>query len=279
MTAAPRRHALAAPSRRARGRFAADGPGGPRRAADHDHGGLRDDHQRPAPGRSSACSGRPEKLDRLTAEIEAGEDDAYLDAVVKETLRVAAGGARGRKASCRGDRTRRLRDPGRLDADGLDLPRAQRRRTYPEPDGVQARAIPRRNSRRGSLDPVRGRSPALSRRTLRRARDEGRAHPGSRDCTACVQWGGRMRGPSASVLPWHRKEEPPRSSKTWFRPNCPRQRSLPGGALRAPRRRKPSQTVDRYCIVVASFSLEFRSNCSLPNSALEKCPIWAETLK
>ena len=30
----------------------------------------------------------PEKLDRLTAEIEAGQDDAYLDAVVKETLRV-----------------------------------------------------------------------------------------------------------------------------------------------------------------------------------------------
>lgn len=30
----------------------------------------------------------PEKLERLTAEVEAGEDDAYLDAVVKETLRV-----------------------------------------------------------------------------------------------------------------------------------------------------------------------------------------------
>jgi cytochrome P450 len=30
----------------------------------------------------------PEKLERLTKEIEAGEDDAYLDAVVKETLRV-----------------------------------------------------------------------------------------------------------------------------------------------------------------------------------------------
>jgi cytochrome P450 len=30
----------------------------------------------------------PDKLERLTAEIEAGEDDAYLDAVVKETLRV-----------------------------------------------------------------------------------------------------------------------------------------------------------------------------------------------
>jgi cytochrome P450 family 135 len=30
----------------------------------------------------------PDKLDRLTKEIEAGEDDLYLDAVVKETLRV-----------------------------------------------------------------------------------------------------------------------------------------------------------------------------------------------
>jgi cytochrome P450 family 135 len=30
----------------------------------------------------------PDKLERLTAEIENGEDDAYLDAVVKETLRV-----------------------------------------------------------------------------------------------------------------------------------------------------------------------------------------------
>jgi cytochrome P450 len=30
----------------------------------------------------------PDKLDRLTAEVEAGEDQAYLDAVVKETLRV-----------------------------------------------------------------------------------------------------------------------------------------------------------------------------------------------
>jgi cytochrome P450 family 135 len=30
----------------------------------------------------------PDKLERLTAEIEAGEDDTYLDAVVKETLRV-----------------------------------------------------------------------------------------------------------------------------------------------------------------------------------------------
>ena len=30
----------------------------------------------------------PEKLDRLTAEIEAGQDDVYLDAVVKETLRI-----------------------------------------------------------------------------------------------------------------------------------------------------------------------------------------------
>jgi cytochrome P450 len=30
----------------------------------------------------------PEKLERLTAELTAGEDDAYLDAVVKETLRV-----------------------------------------------------------------------------------------------------------------------------------------------------------------------------------------------
>jgi cytochrome P450 len=30
----------------------------------------------------------PEKLERLTREVEAGEDNAYLDAVVKETLRV-----------------------------------------------------------------------------------------------------------------------------------------------------------------------------------------------
>jgi cytochrome P450 len=30
----------------------------------------------------------PDKLERLTAEIESGDDDAYLDAVVKETLRV-----------------------------------------------------------------------------------------------------------------------------------------------------------------------------------------------
>ena len=30
----------------------------------------------------------PENLERLTAEVEAGEDDAYLDAVVKETLRI-----------------------------------------------------------------------------------------------------------------------------------------------------------------------------------------------
>jgi cytochrome P450 len=30
----------------------------------------------------------PDKLERLTAEIESGDDDVYLDAVVKETLRV-----------------------------------------------------------------------------------------------------------------------------------------------------------------------------------------------
>ena len=55
----------------------------------------------------------PEKLERLRAEVAAGEDDAYLTATIQETLRLRPVIVLVVRRADRAGRDRRLRDPRR----------------------------------------------------------------------------------------------------------------------------------------------------------------------
>ena len=121
----------------------------------------------------------PEKLARLQEEVLAGEDDTYLDAVVKETLRLCPPVPVV---------VRRLLKP--MELGGYDLPAGtmvapcvylihHHEEIYPKP----RQFLPERflSSRRGTdLDPLRRRHPPLPRRQLRRTGDEAGAAHGAR---------------------------------------------------------------------------------------------------
>ena len=116
----------------------------------------------------------PEALERLRAELEAGER-GYLDAVVNESLRVRpVVPFTGRELRASG-RARRLRAAGRHRGHGRNLSRAHPRRRLRRAVRVPPRALPgRRRARDLRLDSLRRRHAALHRRRVRPVRDEGR---------------------------------------------------------------------------------------------------------
>ena len=150
---------------------------------------------------------RPQ-LARLQAEIESGNGDGeYLDAVIKETLRIRPVVPGVDPQADRADRAGRIRDPGRHARRAEHLPHA------PPPRRVsRARALPPRALHRAPggdlfVDPVRRRRAALPRRGVRDLRDEGRdpgdpasrAHARGRRRSRSASAGGRSRSfPSAT---------------------------------------------------------------------------------
>ena len=125
----------------------------------------------------------PAVLERLLEEIEAGEGDDYLDAVVKETLRL-------RPVIDAAERT--LTVPRTVA--GWELPagvkvypgialRAHARGPLPAPARVPPRAVPRRGRRVLLLAAVRRRHPPLHRRRAGSGRDgRGAAGGATRRC-------------------------------------------------------------------------------------------------
>ena len=155
---------------RVRRRLADERPRAARPADDPAARRPRDDRDRRSPGPSTCSCTRPEALERLRAELAAGDDD-YLDAVVDESLRVRP------VVPITG---RLLREHAELGGYELDAGhgRPRRRSTcahtnadiYPGPVRVPARALPRRRAAGDLLlDPVRRRHPPLHRRRLRRS--------------------------------------------------------------------------------------------------------------
>ena len=85
----------------------------------------------------------PDELARLQAEIEAGESDEYLDAVIKETLRIRpVVPGRGPQAD-RAARAGRLRAPGRHARRAEHLPHAPAPGRVSGAGALPARALPR----------------------------------------------------------------------------------------------------------------------------------------
>ena len=162
----------------------------------------RDDRDRRSPGRSSGCCARRAVLARLRESIAAGEDD-YLDATIKETLRVAAGDRRRRAQADRAGRDRRLRAAGRAPSCCRRSPRMHYREDlFPEPERVPPRALPRRQGRHLRLDPVRRRRAPLHRRRLRRVRDAGRPARDPRARRAAAPPTRRRRRSRSATSPW-----------------------------------------------------------------------------
>ena len=152
----------------------------PRRAADHDHGRLRDDHQRPRLGFERLLRS-PDKLERLRRRA-------------RGRPRTTPTWTRSSRRPC-GRRpvvpvvARRLRSA--IELGGYMLPGRDRSlmvsiylvhndpETYPGAGGFRPERFLDGTARRRGVDPLRRRRPPLPRRQLRPARDEGRAAPGA----------------------------------------------------------------------------------------------------
>ncbi len=177
---------------RPRGRLADDRRGAARRA---DHACSPPATRPPppgSPGPSSGCSRTPRVMERLCASL---DDEAYLDAVVKETLRL-----RPVMVDVARKLTREIELGGwRLPAGTLVLPaiaaRARTSRPVPAARRAPARALPRRQGGGVRVAPVRRRRPALhrGRRSLR-----WRCARCSARCCAACGCGRRRSGPSAA---------------------------------------------------------------------------------
>ena len=120
--------------------------------------------------------------DQRALAIARERDERYLDAAVKEALRlrpvIPAVGRVVRQAPFR---LNGYEVPGRGRDQPLDPDHAPPRRPVPEPDDVLARAVPRsRRARHLHLGPVRRRHPPLPGCELRADRDADRARPGAR---------------------------------------------------------------------------------------------------
>ena len=119
-----------------RGRIAARGPGGPRRAADPADGRLRDDHERASPGAFERLLRSPEKLlPRCSQRARARRRAPTSTRWCKETLRtrpVIPIVARKLAGADRADSATQL--PAGIRPDGLDLPASTAtRRSTPTP--------------------------------------------------------------------------------------------------------------------------------------------------
>ena len=115
----------------------------------------------------------PEKLARLREEVRrGGEDDVYIDAVVKETLRLCPPVPIVVRRPARADAARRLHRPGRRDGRAVHLSGAPPRGPLPPPAQLHARALPRAARGDVHVDPVRRRCASLPGGELRAAGDE-----------------------------------------------------------------------------------------------------------
>ncbi len=121
-------------------------------------------------------SRHPDVLARLVAEVDAGEGDEYMTAVIREILRC--------RPTLPTAQPRLVKEPVEIGGwtypVGVNLMAAawlvhRDPEIYPEPQRLQARALPRGRARHLHLDPVRRRPPPLRRGELRDPRDEGRA--------------------------------------------------------------------------------------------------------
>ena len=144
----------------------------------------------------------PDVLERLTAEIDSGNGDAYVTATVYETLRrrpvlpnaaprlvmepIEVGGWRYEPGVCLIANAYLLHhDP--------DI--------YPDPYAFRPGALPRRAAGHVHVDPLRRRPPPLPRRQLRDARDEDRAARGAGEERARARRPRRARALAAAASP------------------------------------------------------------------------------
>ena len=175
-----RRHLLDAAGRPGLRRRAAERRGAARRADDAARRRPRDDRDRALVDARAADPLARRCWPRCSSRSAQGRDE-YLDAVIKESLRL-----RPVVPAV----VRRLQAP--MEFGGWELPAGaniapsiyllhRRPDIYPEPLRVPAGAVPRRRRARDlRVDPVRRRRPPLPRRELRPVRDEGGAAVGAR---------------------------------------------------------------------------------------------------
>ena len=155
---------------------------GPRRAPDAAAGRARDDRHRPRVDLRPAAPRR-----RRCSTARASATSAYLDAVVKESLRVRPV-IPGVGRVVRGEP---FRLNGYVIPPGVEINPSirmihRRDDLYPDADGVPARAVPRRGpARHLHLDPVRRRHAPLPRRELRADGDADRDRPRARARRCC----------------------------------------------------------------------------------------------
>ncbi len=122
----------------------------------------------------------PETLARLRAAVLAGEEETYVDAVMRETMRLCPLGADRRAAAGRADGAGRVHDPCGHAGRPLHPPRAPPRGGVPPPALLPARAFPGAPRGRVHVDPLRRRYAPLPGGDVRAVGDEARDPGGAR---------------------------------------------------------------------------------------------------